>query len=419
MASARRGGAAVTRERRRFRARQERFAHVLASLAAFAKTYGEAFVREEEEDDGHEIEANEKDSETFAARDAKEKEKKKEPEAGSPERRGAFRDALRSFHVAASVALLDERRAAQDPARDEGGAGADAPALRVAHASRPSSRSGAAALRKEPRGSDGGAWRRGARRAHASRRRRREGRGREAEGRRAAVARRGRGRVADRRRVLGRARPPAPSTSLPRCVRRRLEACSRPTRKPTRKTKRSISPARGATRSRARRRNRARKPPRVWLSLTRKSRQRVPPLRDVDESRRRRRVRVGVLLLRRGSGGEAAGRRGVRRRGLRASLASRSDTATTPTAAPGARLATLAGASAVFDAEIKDFVVDATRASTEKHCWDVTRAETSKKKNETGIRRVCRRARRRSVISARQVHGRAGEVPRARPRVGV
>ena len=33
----------------------------------------------------------------------------------------------------------------------------------------------------------------------------------------------------------------------------------------------------------------------------------------------------------------------------------------------------------MFDAEIKDFVVDATRASTEKHYWDVTRAETSKK----------------------------------------
>ena len=33
----------------------------------------------------------------------------------------------------------------------------------------------------------------------------------------------------------------------------------------------------------------------------------------------------------------------------------------------------------MFDAEIKDFVVDATRASTERHYWDVTRAETSKK----------------------------------------
>ena len=98
---------------------KERFAHVLASLAAFAKTYGEAFVREEEEDDGHEIEANEKDGETFAARDAKEKEKEKEkPYRLSPERRGAFRDALRSFHVAASVALLDERRAARDAERE-------------------------------------------------------------------------------------------------------------------------------------------------------------------------------------------------------------------------------------------------------------------------------------------------------------
>ena len=62
-----------------------------------------------------------------------------------------------------------------------------------------------------------------------------------------------------------------------------------------------------------------------------------------------------------------------------ASLASESDTATTPTALLARALATLAGASAVFDAEIKDFVVDATRASTEKHYWDVTRAETSKK----------------------------------------
>ena len=128
---------------------KERFAHVLASLAAFAKTYGEAFVREEEEDDGHEIEANEKDGETFAARDAKEKEKEKE----KPYR--LSRAKRRVSRRPAAVPRRRERgaagrapRGARCRARDEGGAGADGRALRVAHASRRRAREVARVSRK-------------------------------------------------------------------------------------------------------------------------------------------------------------------------------------------------------------------------------------------------------------------------------
>ena len=78
---------------------KERFAHVLGSVAAFAKAYGEAFVREEGDD------GEDENDETGAYR-------------LSPEQRGAFRDALRSFHVTASIALLDERRAARDAERE-------------------------------------------------------------------------------------------------------------------------------------------------------------------------------------------------------------------------------------------------------------------------------------------------------------
>ena len=83
---------------------KEHFAHVLASLAAFAKAYGDAFVREEEDILG----------DWFAPRDGD----KGNDYRLTPERRGAFRDALRSFHVAASVALLDERRATKDAERE-------------------------------------------------------------------------------------------------------------------------------------------------------------------------------------------------------------------------------------------------------------------------------------------------------------
>ena len=76
---------------------KEHFAHVLASLAAFAKNYGDAFVREEDDE-----------SDTASL----------DSYRLTPERRGAFRDALRSFHVAASVALLDERRATKDAERE-------------------------------------------------------------------------------------------------------------------------------------------------------------------------------------------------------------------------------------------------------------------------------------------------------------
>ena len=79
-----------------------RFAHVLGSLAAFAKAYGEAYVREEE-DVADDTPGDDTPGGAYRL---------------SPERRGAFRDALRSFHVAASVALLDERRAARDAQRE-------------------------------------------------------------------------------------------------------------------------------------------------------------------------------------------------------------------------------------------------------------------------------------------------------------
>ena len=216
---------------------KERFAHVLASLAAFAKTYGEAFVREEEEDDGHEIEANEKDGETFAARDAKEKEKEKEkPYRLSPERRGAFRDALRSFHVAASVALLDERRAARDAERETKAALArtgelsESLTLRVAELekSRESLRKNLEVLTEALGG---------------------EARGvrmppdvddeKAGDGKPKGDVLLSRGVDAGASRIDAASWDDEASRafyeSLPRCVRRRLEACSRPTRKPTRK----------------------------------------------------------------------------------------------------------------------------------------------------------------------------------------
>ena len=360
---------------------KERFAHVLASLAAFAKTYGEAFVREEEEDDGHEIEANEKDGETFAARDAKEKEKEKEkPYRLSPERRGAFRDALRSFHVAASVALLDERRAARDAERETKAALArtgelsESLTLRVAELekSRESLRKNlevltealggeARGVRMPPdvddekagdgkpkgdvllsRGVDAGASRIDA----ASW---------DDEASRAFYESLPALRETTPRGLL----PPDPKTDpkneAVHLSGARSDAEPSSQTEPSAETSARLAEFDTKVASRLRRCE-------TWTSHA-----------DADA--------FASAFCYFGAG--PAARRLVAEAFVAAvesaSLASESDTATTPTALLARALATLAGASAVFDAEIKDFVVDATRASTEKHYWDVTRAETSKK----------------------------------------
>ena len=364
---------------------KERFAHVLASLAAFAKTYGEAFVREEEDDDGHEIEANEKegatnekDGETFAARDAKEKEKEK-PYRLSPERRGAFRDALRSFHVTASVALLDERRAARDAERETKAALArtgelsESLTLRVAELekSRESLRKNlevltealggeARGVRMPPdvddekagdgkpkgdvllsRGVDAGASRTDA----ASW---------DDEASRAFYESLPALRETTPRGLL----PPDPKTGGDEAVhlsgaRSDAEPSSRT--EPSAETSARLAEFDAKVASRLRRCE-------TWTSHA-----------DADA--------FASAFCYFGAG--PAARRLVAEAFVAAvesaSLASESDTATTPMALLARALATLAGASAAFDAEIKDFVVDATRASTEKHYWDVRRAETSKK----------------------------------------
>ena len=265
----------------------------------------------------------------------REEKKKKEKPTVPSERRGAFRDALRSFHVAASVALR-ERRAARDAERETKAALArTGRALgSLTPAAPPREKSSPPSLRKNLEFSTEalGGEARGVVFENASRRRRR-GPSRYPKG--DVLLSRG----VDAGRVRGSTRASLGRRGLPRLLARAFPRCvGRPRSrhdadrvgKPTRKTKRSISP-RGATRSRARRRNRARKPPRVWLSLTRKSRRGSAAAR---RDGRRARVRGDRPLLRRASalGGRLAvpPRRPPAVEG--AQPRRRPDTATTPTA---------------------------------------------------------------------------------------
>ena len=80
----------------------DNFAHSLASLASFAKLYGEEFIGAEDEGEK---------SDHPESKTSEDGTQKNECYRLSPERRTAFREMLLNFHVIASLALLNTRQA--------------------------------------------------------------------------------------------------------------------------------------------------------------------------------------------------------------------------------------------------------------------------------------------------------------------